>query len=104
LSQIHLLGSLWYEQQGTWRGMEEILRDICEIEGGGSSEKISSAKNSSSGVEELFSQYKMIADSHPLNDKKIVKGIQILLQIFSTGRIDWKFLATSINKILQKLT
>jgi hypothetical protein len=80
---------------------EEWKRFLEDIQGNKSSEKVTSAEKS---VEELFSQYKKIADSHPLSDKKIVEGIQILLQIFSTGQIDRKSLATGINKILQKLT
>jgi hypothetical protein len=80
---------------------EEWKRFLEDIQGNKSSEKVTSAEKS---VEELFSQYKKIAESHPLSDKKIVEGIQILLQIFSTGRIDRKSLATGINKILQKLT
>jgi hypothetical protein len=79
---------------------EEWKRFLGEIRGakrGGSSEKVPSVETN---VEELFLQYKKIADSHPLSDKKIVEGIQILLQIFSTGRIDRKSLATGINKLI----
>jgi hypothetical protein len=89
---------------------KRFLGDIHGTKRGGSSEKVSSAENSSSSVgdqynvEELFSQYKKIANFHPLSDKKIVKGIQILLQIFFTGQIDQKSLAIGINKVLQKLT
>jgi hypothetical protein len=86
---------------------EEWKKFLEDVQGNKSSEKGESAENSMEdqhNVEELFSQYKKIADSHPLSDKKIVEGIQILLQIFSTGRIDRKSLATGINKILQKLT
>jgi hypothetical protein len=93
---------------------EEWKRFLGDIRGGKSSNKLVS-EGSTEGrsdfmtikrtdIEELFSQYKKIADSHPLSDKKIVEGIQILLQIFSTGQIDRKSLATGINKILQKLT
>jgi hypothetical protein len=81
---------------------KRFLREIHGVERSGLSEKVLSVENSN--VEELFLQYKKIADSHSLSDKKIVEGIQILLQIFSTCRIDQKSLATGINKILQKLT
>jgi hypothetical protein len=87
---------------------EKWKRFLRDIRGGKSSNKLvsegSTEGRSKTDIEELFSQYKKITDSHPLSDKKIVEGIQILLQIFSTGRIDRKSLATGINKILQKLT
>jgi hypothetical protein len=93
---------------------EEWKRFLGDIREGKSSNKLVS-KRSTEGrsnfmtikrtdIEELFLQYKKIADSHPLSDKKIVEGIQILLQIFSTSQIDRKSLTTGINKILQKLT
>ena len=55
-------------------------------------------------VKLLFSQYKKIAEAHSLSDKKIVKGIEILLQIFNQGCIDRQSLVVRINKILQKMT
>jgi hypothetical protein len=80
---------------------KRFLGEIRGVERSGSSEKVLSVENSN--VEELFLQYKKIADSHPLSDKKIVEGIQILLQIFSTGRIDRKSLATGINKLIPEI-
>jgi hypothetical protein len=61
---------------------KRFLGEIHGVERSRSSEKVPSVETN---VKELFSQYKKIADSHSLSDKKIVEGIQILLQIFSTG-------------------
>ena len=39
-------------------------------------------------VKELFSQYEALKSSRPLDNKKIIEGIEVLLQIFSKGHMD----------------
>ncbi|GBC46925.2 hypothetical protein RIR_jg37641.t1 [Rhizophagus irregularis DAOM 181602=DAOM 197198] len=39
-------------------------------------------------VKELFSRYEVLKSSHPLDNKKIIEGIGVLLQIFSKGHMD----------------
>ncbi|CAG8780070.1 6963_t:CDS:2, partial [Rhizophagus irregularis] len=39
-------------------------------------------------VKELFSQYETLKSSHPLDNKKIIEDIGVLLQIFSKGHMD----------------
>ncbi|GBC34009.2 hypothetical protein RIR_jg22751.t1 [Rhizophagus irregularis DAOM 181602=DAOM 197198] len=51
-------------------------------------------------VKELFSRYEVLKSSHPLDNKKIIEGIGVLLQIFSKGHMDRRALRVGINSIL----
>ncbi|GET54201.1 hypothetical protein RIR_jg31759.t3 [Rhizophagus irregularis DAOM 181602=DAOM 197198] len=51
-------------------------------------------------VKELFSRYEVLKSSHPLDNKKLIEGIGVLLQIFSKGHMDRRALRVGINSIL----
>jgi hypothetical protein len=51
-------------------------------------------------VKELFSRYEVLKSSRPLDNKKIIEGIGVLLQIFSKGHMDRQALQVGINSIL----
>jgi hypothetical protein len=51
-------------------------------------------------VKELFSRYEALKSSRPLDNKKIIEGIGVLLQIFSKGNIDRQALLVGIKSIL----
>ncbi|PKK54668.1 hypothetical protein RhiirC2_833527, partial [Rhizophagus irregularis] len=51
-------------------------------------------------VKELFSRYETLKSSHPLDNKKIIEGIGVLLLIFSKGHMDRRALRVGINSIL----
>ncbi|CAB4415421.1 unnamed protein product [Rhizophagus irregularis] len=51
-------------------------------------------------VKELFSRYEALKSSRPLDNKKIIEGIEVLLQIFSKGNIDRQALLVGIKSIL----
>ncbi|CAB5380373.1 unnamed protein product [Rhizophagus irregularis] len=51
-------------------------------------------------VKELFSRYETLKSSHPLDNKKIIEGIRVLLLIFSKGHMDCRALRVGINSIL----
>ncbi|GET57389.1 hypothetical protein RIR_jg37452.t3 [Rhizophagus irregularis DAOM 181602=DAOM 197198] len=51
-------------------------------------------------VKELFFRYEVLKSSHPLDNKKIIEGIGVLLQIFSKGHMDRRALRVGINSIL----
>ncbi|CAB4411659.1 unnamed protein product [Rhizophagus irregularis] len=51
-------------------------------------------------VKELFSRYEVLKSSRPLDNKKIIEGIGVLLQIFSKGHMDRRALLVGINSIL----
>ncbi|GBC52885.2 hypothetical protein GLOIN_2v1874888 [Rhizophagus irregularis DAOM 181602=DAOM 197198] len=51
-------------------------------------------------VKELFSRYEALKSSCPLDNKKIIEGIEVLLQIFSKGHMDRQALQVGINSIL----
>jgi hypothetical protein len=51
-------------------------------------------------VKELFSRYEALKSSRPLDNKKIIEGIEVLLQIFSKSHMDRRALQVGINSIL----
>ena len=51
-------------------------------------------------VKELFSRYEALKSSRPLDNKKIIEGIEVLLQIFSKGNMDRQALLVGIKSIL----
>ncbi|GET66513.1 hypothetical protein RIR_jg30859.t3 [Rhizophagus irregularis DAOM 181602=DAOM 197198] len=51
-------------------------------------------------VKELFSRYEVLKSSYPLDNKKLIEGIGVLLQIFSKGHMDRRALRVGINSIL----
>jgi len=51
-------------------------------------------------VKELFSRYEALKSSRPLDNKKIIEGIGVLLQIFSKGNMDRQALLVGIKSIL----
>ncbi|GET53383.1 hypothetical protein RIR_jg24686.t2 [Rhizophagus irregularis DAOM 181602=DAOM 197198] len=51
-------------------------------------------------VKELFSRYEALKSSRPLDNKQIIEGIEVLLQIFSKSHMDRRALQVGINSIL----
>ena len=54
---------------------------------------------SSRNSTEQIKRYKELLASHPLDDKKIIEGHEILLWLFSNGYIDQKTYISGINEI-----
>ncbi|PKC50578.1 hypothetical protein RhiirA1_485936, partial [Rhizophagus irregularis] len=48
-------------------------------------------------VKELFSRHEALKSSRPLDNKKIIEGIEVLLQIFSKGHMDHRALQSILN-------